>query len=410
MANEEQNGDANAMKALESSVLVGGLADIAKLSPVQFTHTATKALFGGDPKEKPTIAHLQYVLAFCARHKFDPFSGTISAFVKHGKVQIMIERPSWAAYARRQPGYKGFEFVEKFDEEGKLVSVQYTILEDDHKQVMPPMLMSEWKLPNKEHWKERPNHMLHIKGFNHAIRGFYGLDAYDPDDGERIAESNGPPQITGLREVAEVEGLPAPSGDGGGDTPSMQVEEESEYVGHEQAPASKETEEAEKKETAVKLKAQQDSAAKMRESKKKKLKKKAAEEPPSAGQMDLEQQTLFSECADALDALIRVNPMVAGRVQKSPLYKNTLAAIKMVQENIGSVNSGEELAGHLFSIYQDFVEIAKQTPAENVYAEVAKFVMSAQDGRPELQKFLEKQGVEFLPDEPDEPDEDDEDE
>jgi len=161
------------------------------LEPDKFLSTLKGTIFpaGGPPTNEQIAAFLVVANEF----QLNPFIKEIYAFPSKGGITPIVSIDGWLTIINRQPMLDGIEFEDRFDDNGKLSAVTAKIYRKDRAK---PTEVTEYMAEchrNTEPWNKWPARMLRHKALIQCGRYAFGLAGiYDPDEAERIAETEAP--------------------------------------------------------------------------------------------------------------------------------------------------------------------------------------------------------------------------
>jgi phage recombination protein Bet len=168
-----------------------------------------------DKDGKPIIvtdAQLMMFLEVCSHYQLNPFVKEIYAFpTKGGGIVPMVPVDGWANIVNRNPNMDGVEFEDEWeiaDNKRSLISTTCTIHRKDRKYpTKVTEYLQECYQSTKQPWVKWPARMLRHKAYIQCARIAFALAGiYDPDEAERIAESEEPKKEPITRPSREIEG------------------------------------------------------------------------------------------------------------------------------------------------------------------------------------------------------------
>lgn len=157
-----------------------------------FQNTLLKTVF---PQDKPvTVEQLASFCAVAHEYKLNPLTKEIYAFpAKGGGIVPIVSIDGWISLVQRNKRYGGHSFEYTWvggDAGGKLLAVKCIIHRNDLPHAIEHTEFMAECVRETEPWKKWPIRMLTHKTFIQCARYAFGLSGiYDPDEGERIAES-----------------------------------------------------------------------------------------------------------------------------------------------------------------------------------------------------------------------------
>lgn len=169
--------------------LVVTLANRYGLEQGKFLDTLKGTIF---PAGKvPSNEQIAAFLIVANKYDLNPFIREIYAFpTQNGGIQPIVPIDGWATLTNREPNYDGVEFIDSFDDVGKLSAVTCKIYRKDRSHATEVTeYMSECKR-NTATWGTWSARMLRHKAFIQCARLAFGLAGIvDPDEADRIASS-----------------------------------------------------------------------------------------------------------------------------------------------------------------------------------------------------------------------------
>ena len=170
---------------VSSTGLIASLSHSAGLDPAEFTNTLKKTVMPGNITNEQFIAFLMVA----KKYDLNPITKEIYAFPAKGGIQPIVSIDGWLKIINSDKQFDGMEFVDGMVD-GQLVSVTCRIFRKDRTHATElTEYMSECNRGTQP-WKDYPARMLRHKATIQCARYAFGLSGiYDPDEGERIAES-----------------------------------------------------------------------------------------------------------------------------------------------------------------------------------------------------------------------------
>ena len=207
--------DTTAPPVVQFGELTARVAANFAIEPMELWKSLKAEFFPGGAASD---AQMFIVLQIMDRYKLNPFMREMFAAVsqKTGKLLVGVQYDGYMTIAHRHPRYKGFQFEYEKDKDGKVSAITCKVYRDDWEHPGEYRAeMAEWRLKGKDTWDQRPTHQLGAKAFNNAVRLTLGLSGiYDPDDIERIQDSERPAIETTATKVSEgVSAENSPSAD-----------------------------------------------------------------------------------------------------------------------------------------------------------------------------------------------------
>jgi phage recombination protein Bet len=204
----------------KTSPLIIELAAQWKMSAVTMINTLKATVFPqSDTNGKPLVvtdAQLMVFLQVCHEYQLNPFTREIYAFpTRGGGIVPMVPVDGWANIVNRNPQMNGVKFIDdwvvpdpKKPYDKSLFSTTAIIYRKDREHPTEiTEYMAECCLPNKDPWKRWPARMLRHKAFIQCARIAFSLAGiFDPDEAERIAESEEPKKEPITRPSRQIEG------------------------------------------------------------------------------------------------------------------------------------------------------------------------------------------------------------
>ncbi len=192
-----------AIEVRKTSPLITQLAERWKISAVTMIETLKATVFPtkdrNGNKVEVTNEQLIAFLQVADRYDLNPFVREIYAFpTKGGGIVPMVPVDGWSNIVNRNPQMDGIEFVDEWEvnERGARVgtipfSTTAIIYRKDRSHpTKVTEYFAECNQVTKDTWKQWPARMLRHKSFIQCARIAFSLAGiYDPDEAERIAES-----------------------------------------------------------------------------------------------------------------------------------------------------------------------------------------------------------------------------
>lgn len=140
------------------------------------------------PKEA-TREHLAAFLMVAYQYELNPLTREVYAFVKHGRLTVIVSVDGWMSLINRRPEFDGMEFVDHLDEKGELISVTCKIYRKDRSRPTEVTeYMVECRMGNDTPWGKWPRRLLRHKSAIQCSRYAFAISGIvDPDEAERIA-------------------------------------------------------------------------------------------------------------------------------------------------------------------------------------------------------------------------------
>lgn len=167
--------------------LIVSLGEASQIRPNEYWATV-KATCG--LKEAPDAAVMAFLMV-AKKYTLDPLVRQIYAFEKNGKIVPIVPIDGWMKIINDHPQYDGMEFVDEFDENGKITSITCTLFRKDRSHPTPiTEYFAECNVTSSDPWKKWPTRMLRHKATIQAARYAFGISGiFDPDEGDRIKSS-----------------------------------------------------------------------------------------------------------------------------------------------------------------------------------------------------------------------------
>lgn len=171
--------------------LITTMANRYGLEPGKFYSTLEKTILPSN--KQATQEQVAAFLVVANHYQLNPFVKEIFAFPSQsGGIQPIVSVDGWLTLINRQPNLDGIKYEDHFDSDGKLTAITCRIFRKDrtHPNEITEY-MSECRR-NTPTWSQWPARMLRHKALIQCARQAFGLAGiYDPDEAERIAESEG---------------------------------------------------------------------------------------------------------------------------------------------------------------------------------------------------------------------------
>jgi RecT family protein len=139
----------------------------------------------------PTMAHLVSYLSVCQQYGLNPFVGHVWAFpLRDGGFKPVASVDGWLHLMINHPQYDGHEYVEVFDDKGKVVAGEMTIFVKGRAH---PTKHREWLNEvrrDTEPWRSMERRMLENRTTVQTARRTFGIGIPDEDDVQRAQEIN----------------------------------------------------------------------------------------------------------------------------------------------------------------------------------------------------------------------------
>src|SRR6185437_9552794 len=191
-----------------TSPLILELAERWKMTAATMVNTIKATVMPQKDKQgnKIIVSDEQLVmfLQVANQYQLNPFTKEIYAFPsKGGGVVPMVPIDGWANIVNRRPEMDGVEFEDIPDNDGKLYAIRCRIYRKDrHHPTEVTEYMAECFQPGKDPWVKWPARMLRHKAFIQCARIAFSLSGiYDPDEAERIVESEARRELEAPRPI-----------------------------------------------------------------------------------------------------------------------------------------------------------------------------------------------------------------
>jgi len=151
-----------------------------------------------------TDAQLMMFLQVAHEYQLNPFTKEIYAFPsKGGGIVPMVPIDGWAKIINRHPMMDGLEFEDLADEKGRLVAIRCRIYRKDRSHPTEVTeYLSECFDEKKDTWVRWTARMLRHKSLIQCARIAFALAGiYDPDEAERILESEDRRELAAPRPI-----------------------------------------------------------------------------------------------------------------------------------------------------------------------------------------------------------------
>lgn len=199
MSTTAQATEQTGMVKSQTSPLITELAVAWKMTAATMINTLKATIFPQKDRDgKPVVVSDAQLVAFlqvCSEYHLNPFVKEIYAFpTKGGGIVPMVPIDGWANIVNRNEHMDGVEFVDEWEtNDGKKTLVSTTCIIHRKDRKYPTRVteyLQECYQSTKEPWIKWPARMLRHKAFIQCARIAFALAGiYDPDEAERIAES-----------------------------------------------------------------------------------------------------------------------------------------------------------------------------------------------------------------------------
>ena len=140
-----------------------------------------------------TGAELAVVTGVASKYGLNPLVREMAAFISGGKLQVTVMIDGWYKLVNRQETFDGVEFEDKFDDNGKIVSITCKMyLTNRSRPVTVTEYLAECRKTGNgaDVWNKWPSRMLRHKSYIQAARMAFGIsEIVDPDEADRIKSS-----------------------------------------------------------------------------------------------------------------------------------------------------------------------------------------------------------------------------
>lgn len=182
------------------SVLIA-MAHRFDMEPAAFEATVRATCIKPD-REGRTASREEFAAFLLVAKEYDlnPLTKEIHAFMaKGGGVVPVVGIDGWSSLINRNHAFDGMEFDDQLDDKGQLYAVTCRMYRKDRSR---PIETTEYMIECRREtdvWKKWPRRMLRHKAMIQAARYAFGFSGiYDPDEAERVAESE-PRDVTPRR-------------------------------------------------------------------------------------------------------------------------------------------------------------------------------------------------------------------
>ena len=174
------------------------MADSAGVSKEEM-HDVVRGMIISSKKQhgaSVTNAEMAVVSSICAKYDLNPLVSECAAFVSGGKLQIVVMIAGWYKMVNRQETFDGVEFVDSFDDNGKLTATNCKMyLTNRSRPVCVTEYLSECFDPISSVWRKYPARMLRHKAYIQAARMAFGIsEVIDDDEKSRITGNSPAPE------------------------------------------------------------------------------------------------------------------------------------------------------------------------------------------------------------------------
>lgn len=204
----------------QTSPLITHLASQWEMTPRTMIETLKATIFPQKDKDGKAVvvsdAQMVAFLQVCRRYDLNPFVREIYAFpTQGGGIVPMVPVDGWSSIMNRRPEMDGLEFIDEWevDEHNARKSpIPFSTTciiyrKDRSHPTKVTEFFSECNQPTKNPWKQWPARMLRHKALIQCARIAFSLAGiYDPDEAERIAESENHAKAEVARPQRVVEG------------------------------------------------------------------------------------------------------------------------------------------------------------------------------------------------------------
>jgi len=174
----------------EQKSLVKQFAGKYGVDSEKLLHTLKATAFKQSGNVQVSNEQMMSLLVVANEYNLNPFTKEIYAFPANGGINPIVSVDGWMKMVNSNPQFNGMEFEDKFNEGGNLEAITCKIYRKDREHpVAVTEYMSECKRETPP-WKKWPARMLRHKAAIQAARYAFSFSGiYDPDEGERIQES-----------------------------------------------------------------------------------------------------------------------------------------------------------------------------------------------------------------------------
>jgi phage recombination protein Bet len=175
----------------EPKSLVVQFANKYSVDPDKLLSTLKSTAFKQQGQNQVSNEQMMALLVVASQYNLNPFTREIYAFPQNGGVVPIVPIDGWMKIINNHPNFDGMQFRDQFNDKGDLVAITCAMFRKDRSHpVEVTEYMSECSR-NTDPWKKWPARMLRHKAAIQAARYAFSFSGiYDPDEGERMQESN----------------------------------------------------------------------------------------------------------------------------------------------------------------------------------------------------------------------------
>jgi phage recombination protein Bet len=175
----------------EPKSLVVQFANKYSVDPDKLLSTLKSTAFKQQGTNQVSNEQMMALLVVASQYNLNPFTREIYAFPQNGGVVPIVPIDGWMKIINNHPNFDGMQFRDQFNDKGDLVAITCAMFRKDRSHpVEVTEYMSECSR-NTDPWKKWPARMLRHKAAIQAARYAFSFSGiYDPDEGERMQESN----------------------------------------------------------------------------------------------------------------------------------------------------------------------------------------------------------------------------
>ena len=170
--------------------LVASFAGKYSVEPEKLLQTLKSTAFKQQGNKVVSNEQMMSLLVVANEYNLNPFTREIYAFPSNGGVTPIVPVDGWMKIINSHPDFDGMQFKDHIDEKGSITAITCSMYRKDRSHpVEVTEYMSECSR-NTDPWKKWPARMLRHKAAIQAARYAFSFSGiYDPDEGERIQES-----------------------------------------------------------------------------------------------------------------------------------------------------------------------------------------------------------------------------
>ncbi len=162
----------------------------AQVSRIEIEEKALERIM---PREA-TAADVHVFARICQRVGLDPFVKEIYAIPnkRRGGLDYVVGIDGWCKIVSQDPRFRGIEFDEEFDAEGRLVSIVCTLHVDG---LLKPVIVRERLVEcarPTDPWRQMPARMLRHCALKQAARVAFGVGGVSDPDEHEVSQADAP--------------------------------------------------------------------------------------------------------------------------------------------------------------------------------------------------------------------------